>query len=165
LAKRSVAAFGMKIIYHNRSRHPEAEKELKATLVSFGELLEKSDVLSVNTALTPETKGRFNKEVFARMKRTSIFINAGRGAIHQEAELQDALEKGVIWGAGLDVTNPEPMRSDHPLLTMPNVCILPHIGSATEETRAAMALIAAKNVVAGLSGQRLPYIVNPEIYL
>jgi glyoxylate reductase len=165
LAKRSVSAFGMKIIYFNRGHHLEAERDLKASRVSFRELLEKSDVLSVNTALTSETKGKFNKEVFAGMKRSAIFINAARGAIHNEADLQEALEKGIIWGAGLDVTNPEPMRADHPLLFMPNVCILPHIGSATEETRAAMSLIAAKNVVAGLKGERLPFIVNPEIYV
>jgi lactate dehydrogenase-like 2-hydroxyacid dehydrogenase len=165
MAKRSVAAFGMKIIYHNRGHHTEAERELKASRVSFPELLERSDVLSVNTALTPETKGKFNKEIFAAMKPGAIFINAARGAIHNEADLQEALEKGIIWGAGLDVTNPEPMRADHPLLSMPNVCILPHIGSATEETRAAMSLIAAKNVVAGLKGERLPFIVNPEIYV
>jgi glyoxylate reductase len=164
LAKRAAAAFGMKIIYHNRGHHEAAERELQAKWVSFPELLETSDVLSVHTALTPETKGRFNKEVFNRMKKNSIFINAARGSIHNEEDLTDALEKGIIWGAGLDVTNPEPMRPDHPLLFMPNVCVLPHIGSATEETRAAMSLIAAKNVVAGLKGERLPFIVNPEIY-
>jgi lactate dehydrogenase-like 2-hydroxyacid dehydrogenase len=165
LAKRSVAAFGMKIIYHNRSHHEEAEKTLNASWVSFNELLTSSDVLSVNTALTPETQGKFNKEVFARMKQSAIFINAARGSIHNENDLTEALEKGLIWGAGLDVTNPEPMRPDHPLLSMPNVCILPHIGSATEETRAAMSLLAAKNIVAGLRGERLPFIVNPEVYI
>jgi glyoxylate reductase len=164
LAKRSAAAFGMKIIYHNRGRNEEAEKECNAKWVSFQDLLKRSDVLSVNTALTPETKGKFNKEVFESMKPTAIFINAARGAIHDEKDLTEALEKGAIWGAGLDVTNPEPMRPDHPLLSMPNVSVLPHIGSATEETRAAMSLIAAKNVVAGLNGERLPFIVNPEIY-
>jgi glyoxylate reductase len=164
LAKRAVAAFSMKIIYHNRSRNEEAETALKAEWVSFDELLQKSDVLSVNTALTQETKGRFNKDVFARMKSSAIFINAARGSIHNETDLTEALEKKIIWGAGLDVTNPEPMRPDHPLLSMPNVCILPHIGSATEETRAAMSLLAAKNIVAGLKGERLPFIVNPEIY-
>jgi glyoxylate reductase len=164
LAKRCAASFGMKIIYHNRGHHPEAEKELNAGWVSFPELLERSDVLSVNTGLTTETKGKFNKEVFARMKRNAIFINAARGSIHNEADLQEALENGVIWGAGLDVTNPEPMRPDHPLLSMPNVCVLPHIGSATEETRAAMSLLAAKNIVAGLKGERLPFCVNPEVY-
>jgi glyoxylate reductase len=164
LAKRCSAAFNMKIIYHNRGHHADAEKELNAHWVSFKELLERSDVLSVNTALTPETTGKFNKEVFAGMKRTAIFINAARGAIHNENDLTEALERGIIWGAGLDVTNPEPMRPDHPLLFMPTVCVLPHIGSATEETRAAMSLIAAKNVVAGLNGERLPFVVNPEIY-
>jgi glyoxylate reductase len=164
LAKRCTAAFNMKIIYHNRGRHPEAENELGAKRVSFPVLLEQSDVLSVNSGLTPETKGKFDKDVFTSMKRSAIFINAARGGIHNETDLTEALEKGVIWGAGLDVTNPEPMRPDHPLLFMPNVCVLPHIGSATEETRSAMSLIAAKNIVAGLKGERLPFIVNPEIY-
>jgi|SRR5450432_88864 len=164
LAKRCTAAFGMKIIYHNRGHHEEAERELGARRVEFQELLERSDVLSVNTALTTETKGRFNRETFAKMKSSAIFINASRGGIHHEQDLTEALEKGIIWGAGLDVTNPEPMRPDHPLLGMPNVCVLPHIGSATEETRAAMSLLAAKNIVAGLKGERLPFIVNPGIY-
>lgn len=165
LAKRASAALDMKIIYHNRGQHAEAEKLLDARRVPFNELLENSDVLSVHTALTPDTRGRFNKEVFARMKPTAIFINSARGAIHNEDDLTEALKRGIIWGAGLDVTNPEPMRTDHPLLFMPNVCVFPHIGSATEETRAAMSLIAAKNIVAGLRGERLPFIVNPEVYL
>jgi glyoxylate reductase len=164
LAKRARAAFGMNIIYHNRGHHADADKQLKANWVSFDELLKQSDVLSVNTALTPETRGRFNKEVFAAMKTNAIFINAARGAIHNEDDLTEALQNKTIWGAGLDVTNPEPMRPDHPLLSMPNVCVLPHIGSATEDTRAAMSLIAAKNAVAGLKGERLPFIVNPEVY-
>jgi glyoxylate reductase len=165
LARRAYAAFDMKIIYHNRGRHAEAEKSLQAQWVSFSELVENSDVLSVHTALTPETRNRFNKDVFSRMKRSSIFINTARGAIHDEVDLTEALEKGVIRGAGLDVTNPEPMQKDHPLLSLPNVCVLPHIGSATEETRAAMSLLAAKNVVAGLRGEKIPFAVNPEIYI
>lgn len=164
LARRCFYAFGMKIIYHNRSHHVEAERELKAIRVNFDELLEKSDVLSVNTGLTAETKGIFNQVAFSRMKKTSIFINAARGAIHNETDLKEALEKEIIWGAGLDVTSPEPMQPNNSLLLMPNVCVLPHIGSATEETRAAMSLIAAKNIVAGLKGERLPFVVNPEIY-
>jgi lactate dehydrogenase-like 2-hydroxyacid dehydrogenase len=164
-ARRAFAAFDMNIIYHNRGHHSEAENKLNARWVSFSELVENSDVLSVHTALTPETRNRFDKDVFARMKKTAIFVNAARGAIHNEEDLYEALKKGIIWGAGLDVTNPEPMQKDHPLLSMPNVCVLPHIGSATEETRAAMSLIAAKNVVAGLRGERLPFAVNPEVYL
>lgn len=164
LARSCAAAFQMKIIYHNRNRNEAAEKELNAVYVSFDELLQQSDVLSVNTALTPETKGKFNKEVFARMKASSIFINTARGAIHNEPDLIEALQNKVIWGAGLDVTDPEPMQPDNPLLQMPNVAVLPHIGSATVETRNAMAVIAAKNVIAGLKGEKLESVVNAEIY-
>ncbi|MDR0793834.1 MAG: D-glycerate dehydrogenase [Chitinophagaceae bacterium] len=164
MAKRCKSAFNMKIIYHNRSANNQAEKELGATRVSFDELLNQSDVLSVHTALTPETKGIFNKNIFAKMKPASIFINTSRGAVHNETDLKEALEKGIIWGAGLDVTNPEPMQPDNSLLVMSNVCILPHIGSATVEARNGMARIAAENVIAGLQGKRLPHCVNPEIY-
>ncbi len=164
MARRCKAAYGMPIIYHNRSRNEEAEKELGAVQVSFDELLQQSDVLSVHSALTPETKGLFDKTVFAKMKTSSIFINTSRGPVHNEADLTEAVKNGVIWGAGLDVTNPEPMLPDNPLLDMPNVCVLPHIGSATFETRNAMSRLAALNVIAAFKGERLPYPVNPEIY-
>lgn len=160
MARSCSAAFGMKIIYHNRSRNNEAEKELQATYVSFEELLAQSDVLSVHTALTPETIGKFNYAAFVKMKPRAIFINTARGGIHQEDDLLLALQENKIWGAGLDVTNPEPMRPDHPLLNMPNVSVLPHIGSATEETREAMSVLAAENIIAGLRGEKLPYPVN-----
>ncbi len=163
LASRCASAFHMKIIYHNRNRNEMAEKELNAAWVSFEDLLKQSDVLSVHTSLTEQTTGKFNKAVFVKMKRTSIFINTARGAIHNEPDLIDALQNGIIWGAGLDVTDPEPMESNNPLLQMPNVSVLPHIGSATEETRNAMAVIAAENVIAGLKGKRLPFAVNPEV--
>lgn len=164
LAKRCVAAFEMQVIYHNRRRNDEAEKALGARWVPFDELLRQSDVLSVNTGLTDETKGKFDKSVFSKMKPNAIFINAARGGIHNEADLIEALQTGMIWGAGLDVTNPEPMHPDNPLLGMPNVAVLPHIGSATVETRNAMATIAAKNVIAGLKGERLPHVVNEAVY-
>lgn len=157
-------AFGMNIIYHNRGRNEVAELELGADLVSFKDLLAQSDVLSVHTALTKETEGIFNKEAFSKMKSNAIFINTARGGIHNETDLIEALESGQIWGAGLDVTNPEPMKANNPLLRMPNVSVLPHIGSATEETRGAMSVLAAQNIIAGLKGERLPYIVNPEVY-
>lgn len=156
LAKKCIGAYNMKVIYHNRGHNEEAERELSAVRVSFDELLQQSDVVSVHTALTPETSGIFNKTVFSKMKSSAIFINTARGAIHNEEDLVAALEKGTIWGAGLDVTNPEPMEPGNPLLNMPNVAILPHIGSATVETRNAMATIAAKNVIAGLKGEKLP---------
>ena len=164
MAKRCVGAYQMKVIYHNRSRNEEAEKEVNARYVSFEELLQQSDVLSVHTALTPETEGKFNMDVFKQMKETAIFVNTARGSIHNEKDLTEALAKKVIWGAGLDVTNPEPMSPQNPLLKMANVCVLPHIGSATVGTRNAMARIAADNIIAGLKGEKLPHVVNPEIY-
>jgi len=164
MAKRCVGAFNMKVIYHNRHRNLPAEEELKAVSVSFQELLERSDVLSVHTNLSKETLGKFDKAVFEKMKRTSIFINTARGAIHNEQDLINALQNGTIWGAGLDVTNPEPMKKDNPLLTMPNAAVLPHIGSATIETRDEMANIATENVIAALNGKRIPFPVNPEVY-
>ncbi|RYD80338.1 MAG: D-glycerate dehydrogenase [Sphingobacteriales bacterium] len=159
MAKRCIGAYGMKVIYHNRSRNEDAEKELGASYVSFDELLAESDVLSVHTALTHETKGKFNIDVFRKMKAESIFINTARGGIHNEQDLIKALDEKLIWGAGLDVTNPEPMQKDNPLLNMENVAVLPHIGSATQETRNEMANLVAKNVIAALTGKALPHQV------
>lgn len=156
LARRCQRAFDMKVIYNNRHRNMEAEQALNAVWVPFEELLRQSDVLSVHTALTAETKGRFNKAVFSRMKPTSIFINTARGGIHDETALYEALQEGIIWGAGLDVTNPEPMQADSPLLSLPTVAVLPHIGSATVETRGRMAVLAAENIIAAAQGQPLP---------
>lgn len=164
MAKRCIGAYNMKVIYHNRNHNLKAEKELKAEMVSFEELLKRSDVLSVHTNLSAETKGKFDEKAFVQMKPSSIFINAARGDIHNEEDLIYALQNRIIWGAGLDVTNPEPMKKDNPLLTMPTVAVLPHIGSATFETRNAMAEIAAENTIAGLKGNRLPFPVNPEVY-
>jgi lactate dehydrogenase-like 2-hydroxyacid dehydrogenase len=161
MAKKSAAAFSMPIIYHNRRPHSQAERELGAKLVSFEELLKSSDVLSVHTALTPETRSRFDYSVFSLMKKNAIFINTARGAIHNEADLILALQENLIWGAGLDVTNPEPMLASNPLLNMPNVAVLPHIGSATEETRGAMARLAAENIIAASKGDKIPYQVKP----
>lgn len=164
MAMRCRGAFHMKVIYHNRSRNQQAEKELNAELVSFDELLEQSDVISVHTNLSAETRGKFDHSVFARMKPSAIFINTARGGIHNEPDLINALQNGLIWGAGLDVTNPEPMSEDNPLLTMPSVAITPHIGTATVETRDAMANMATLNIIAGIKGERIPFPVNPEVY-
>ena len=164
MAKSCVAMYNMKVIYHNRHTNVKVEKELNAVKVSFEDLLARSDVLSVHVPLNQETEGKFDKSVFSKMKPSSIFINTARGGIHNEEDLIQALEGGKIWGAGLDVTNPEPMHPDNPLLNMPTVSVLPHIGSATVETRNAMSLRAAENIIAGLKGERLPYPVNPEVY-
>ena len=163
MAKRCKGAYNMNIIYHNRSQNKQAEKELGAKKVSFDELLAQSDILSVHSALTAETKGTFNYAAFSKMKPTSIFINTSRGGVHNEDDLIKALNEKLIWGAGLDVTNPEPMSPDSPLLSMPGVSVLPHIGSATEEARNGMARIAAENVIAGLKGEKLPHPINPEV--
>ena len=164
MAKSAKGAFEMDIIYHNRSKNEQAENQLQARKVSFEELLEKSDVISVHANLTDETKGVFNKDTFAKMKPNAIFVNTARGPIHNEKDLLEALENKSIWGAGLDVTNPEPMDKNNTLLDLPNVAVLPHIGSSTEETRNNMAILAARNVIAGLKNERLPKVVNPEIY-
>lgn len=157
MAKKCAAAYQMKVIYHNRSRNEEAEKEVNAKYVSFEELLAQSEVISVHTALTDETKGKFNFDAFSKMKPDAIFINTARGGIHNEADLIKALNEKLIWGAGLDVTNPEPMDKNNPLLNMESVAVLPHIGSATQETRAAMAKLIVENIVAGLAGKPLPH--------
>jgi len=163
MAKRCKGAYEMKIIYHNRKPDNEAEKLLGATWVSFDELLSQSDVLSAHCVLSNETRGIFNKEAFSKMKPTSIFVNTARGPVHNEEDLLEALNKGVIWGAGLDVTNPEPMKKDNPLLEMENVAILPHIGSATIEARGEMSRKAAVNIVEFYRNGKVPNIINPEV--
>jgi len=160
LAKKCIGAYGMNVIYHNRNRNEEAEKMLGAYYASFDELLAQSDVLSLHANLTAETRGLFDKNAFNKMKPSSIFINTARGAMHNEEDLIAALQNNTIWGAGLDVTNPEPMDKNNPLLQMPNACVLPHIGTATYETREAMVIIAAQNIIAGLKGERMPFAVN-----
>ncbi|HSK13843.1 MAG TPA: D-glycerate dehydrogenase [Phnomibacter sp.] len=163
MAQRCTGAYGMQVIYHNRSRNAEAEQKFNARYVSFSELLAQSDVLSVHSVLSSETKGMFNLDVFKCMRPTAIFINTARGDIHNEADLQKALEEGMIWGAGLDVTNPEPMLPDNPLLNMHNAAVLPHIGSATMEARNGMARLAAENIIEFYRQGKLPHCVNPEV--
>jgi glyoxylate reductase len=162
MGKRCKAAYGMKIIYHNRHRNLFAEKELDAKWVSFNDLLEHSDVLSVHSALTEETRDKFNREAFNQMKMSAIFINTARGPIHNENDLIEALKKGKIWGAGLDVTNPEPMKPGNPLLSMENVAVVPHIGSGTMEVRSQMSKLAAENLIGFYRDKNIPHLVNPE---
>lgn len=163
MAKRCVGAYGMNVIYHNRRANRVAERELKARYVSIDELMETSDVLSVHCSLSEETRGLFNKAAFKKMKSNAIFINTARGLVHNETDLIEALETGEIWGAGLDVTNPEPMHPDNPLLQMENVSVLPHIGSGTVETRDEMAKLAAQNIISYYENGTMPHIVNAEV--
>lgn len=164
MAKKSKTAFVMEIIYHNRSHNDEAEKELGARYVSFDELITQSDVLSIHANFKPEQKELFNASVFEKMKENAIFINTARGGFHNQKDLYDALAEHKIWGVGLDVTNPEPMFKDDPMLELSNVCVLPHIGSATVEARTGMAKIAAANLIAFSKGEPMPVSVNPEVY-
>lgn len=163
MAKRCKGAYDMNIIYTNRNPNEEAEKALQAKRVSFDELLRESDVLSVHCTLSPETKGVFNRSAFSKMKPGSVFINTTRGPVHHEEDLAEALSTKTIWGAGLDVTNPEPMQKDNPLLEMENVAILPHIGSATIEARSEMSRMAAMNIIEFYKGNNIPHIINPEV--
>jgi len=160
MARLCKGAYGMTILYHNRKNNIEAERELGARLVSFDQLLRDSDIVSAHCALTPETRGIFNKDAFSKMKGTAIFINTARGPVHNEEDLYQALVEKQIWGAGLDVTNPEPMSKDSPLLSMENVAVLPHIGSATIEARTAMARLAAENIIGFFKNGALPHPVN-----
>ena len=153
----------MNIIYCNRNVNPEAEKLVGAIRVNFDELLQQSDVISVHSVMSKETQEIFNKDAFNQMKPSSIFINTARGGIHNENDLIDALNNNTILGAGLDVTNPEPMSIDNPLLEMENVCILPHIGSATIEARNEMSRMAAENIISYFKEHTVPNIVNPEV--
>ena len=164
MAKRCKGAYNMNILYTNRHPNKEAEQLLNAQRVSFDELLGQSDVISAHCALSAETKGIFNRTAFSKMKSTSIFINTARGPVHNEPDLIDALKSGMIWGAGLDVTDPEPMKKDNPLLEMENVCILPHVGSATVEARNEMSRIAASNIIEFYRGNKILYMINPELF-
>lgn len=164
MAKQCKAAFNMKIIYHNRSRNENAERELQATYVSFETLLQTADVISIHANYTPKEHYLFNKDTFAKMKSNALLINTARGGFIRESDLYDAIVNGVIFGAGLDVTEQEPLPVDSPLLELENINIFPHIGSATEQAREGMAKVAAENIVAFVEGKPMPTLVNPEIY-
>lgn len=161
---RRARAFAMDVLYYNRSRRTEAEAELGVQYRELNELLAESDHVVLLAPATPETRQMMGAEQFARMKKTATFINVSRGTNVDEAALYNALVTGEIWAAGLDVFDKEPVGADHPLLTLPQVVALPHIGSATVPTREKMALVAVENAIAGVKGERLMYIVNPDVY-
>jgi glyoxylate reductase len=132
--------------------------------VDLGELLERSDFVTVHTPLTEETRGLIGTEALRRMKPTAYLVNTARGPIVDSDALRSALEQGEIAGAALDVTDPEPLPADHPLLGAPNLVVIPHLGSATHATRERMADMAVDNMLAGLAGERMPYCANPGVY-
>ncbi|MBN4059328.1 D-glycerate dehydrogenase [Dehalococcoides mccartyi] len=157
VAKRA-AGFSMKVLYHNRNRRHE---EFGATYVdSLEELLERSDFVSLHNPLNAETTGLMGADQFKLMKKSAILINTTRGPVVDQEALYDALKSGEIAGAALDVTVPEPMPADHPLLTFDNCLIMPHVASATHDTRMKMAMMCVENVLAGVAGDWPPHCVN-----
>ncbi len=162
-AKRLHHGWGMKVLYTKRSPHPEAERDLGATRVEFDELLAQSDFVSVHVDLNPTTQGLFGAEQFQKMKRTAVFVNTARGPLVDQVALAAALRNGTIFAAGLDVTEPEPLPAQHELYQLPNCLVVPHIASATIDTRNAMARLCVANLLAGVQGQPLPHWVNPEV--
>ncbi len=160
---RRLSGFGVRLLYYNRRASPHATA-LGAQLASMETLLEVSDFVSLHCPYTPETHHLIDAKALKRMKPSAILINTARGGVVDQDALLVALRSGQIRAAGLDVTTPEPLPADHPLLQLPNVVVLPHIGSASSATRIKMAHMAVDNLLAGLWGQRLPHCVNPEVY-
>jgi glyoxylate reductase len=161
---RRAAGFGMRVIYSAvRRAPPEVERELGAEFRELDELLEEADFVTLHTALSPTTRHLIDAKRLARMKPTAVLVNASRGAVVDEDALVQALRDGRIFAAGLDVFEHEP--DVHPgLRELENVVIVPHLGSATVETRTRMALLAAENLIAALEGRRPPTLVNPEVW-
>ncbi|NEO00948.1 MAG: D-glycerate dehydrogenase, partial [Moorea sp. SIO3I7] len=157
--------FDMEILYYSRHRRDsELEQSLGVKYAEFDLLLRESDFITIHTALSEETYHLFSTPQFELMKSSAILINTARGAIVDPEGLYQALSNGQIAAAALDVTKPEPIPMDSPLLTLDNLIITPHIGSATYQTRSQMATMAVNNLIAGLLGKRLPYCVNPQVY-
>ena len=157
--------FGMTILYHDV--HPataDEEAELGARRVEMDELLRESDFLSLHVNLTDETHHLIGADALRAMKETAVLVNTSRGPVVDPEALTNALRDGEIFAAALDVTEPEPLPADHPLIALPNCVVVPHIASASRVTRDRMAEMAADNLLAGLRGDRLPTPVNPEVY-
>nr|XP_056704920.1 glyoxylate reductase/hydroxypyruvate reductase [Euleptes europaea] len=154
---RRLKPFGVKrFLYSGRHPKPEGMAEFGAEFVPVAKLAEESDFVIVTCSLTPDTQGMCNRDFFCKMKKTALFINTSRGAVVNQGDLYNALVKGHIAAAGLDVTTPEPLPPAHPLLSLKNCVILPHIGSATYATRNTMSVLAANNLLAGLKGESMP---------
>jgi lactate dehydrogenase-like 2-hydroxyacid dehydrogenase len=157
---RRALGFGMKIMYTDL----QVTNEINATQVSLEELLRRSDVLSLHAPLTPDTHGMINKSTLTMMKSSAILVNAARGPLVDTVAITEALQSHKIAAAALDVTDPEPLPPTHLLYSLKNCLIVPHIGSATQQTRRRMAELACENLLAGLRSERLPHCVNPEVY-
>ncbi len=162
---RRARGFEMTVLYHDPAAAdlPESKRE-GARPVELETLLRESDFISLHTPLNEQTRRLIRRETLAMMKPTAVLVNTARGGVVDTNDLYQALRGGVIAYAALDVTSPEPIPADHPLVSLDNVLIAPHIASASRATRGKMALFAAQNLLAGLRGERLPYCVNPQVY-
>ncbi len=163
VAKRA-QGFDMRLLYHDTQRYPEAEQRYGAQFVDLETLLRESDFVTLHTVLSKETHHLMDDAKLKMMKPSGILINTSRGPVVDPAALHRALSGGTIAYAALDVTEPEPITMDDPLLTLDNIIIAPHIASASFQTRNKMATMAAANLIAGLKGERLPNCVNPQVY-
>jgi len=161
---RRAGGFDMDIVYHSRTRYPDVEAEYGVRYAEFNELLAQADFVVLSVPLTQETHHLISGPQLALMKPSSILINVSRGPVVDSRALYTALKEGWIYAAGLDVTDPEPIPADDPLLTLENVVISPHVGSASLASRGAMCMLAARNLVAGLEGKPLAQCANPEVY-
>ena len=162
---RRAGGFGMRILYQDV--HPataEDEAQLGARRVEMDELLRESDFISLHVNLTDETHHLIDADALRAMKPTAVLVNTSRGPVVDPDALESALRGGEIFAAGLDVTDPEPLPSDHPLVALPNCIVVPHIASASRVTRGKMAAMAAANLLSGVRGERLPTPINPEVY-
>lgn len=163
LAQRAHFGFGMKIIYQARRQHAQAESQFAAERCELETLLKQSDFVCISLPLTEETYHLIGAEQLKLMKSSAVLINAGRGPVVDENALIAALQEGTIHAAGLDVFEKEPLPTDSPLLSLPNVVTLPHIGSATHETRYGMMQDAVENLIAALNGNVEKNCVNPHV--
>ncbi len=164
LAKRA-AGFSMTILYHDVNELPlEVTRPFGATYMPLDELLARADFVSLHVNLTPETRHLIDATALRRMKKTAVLVNTSRGPVVDGRALFEGLRDGEIFAAALDVTDPEPLPPDDPLLSLDNCLVVPHIASASRATRGKMAEMAADNLLAGLRGERLPTPVNPEVY-
>jgi glyoxylate reductase len=162
---RRARGFGMRILYHDLHRAvPGIEAELGATFLPLEKLLAEADFVTLHVNLSEATNGLLDAERLSWMKPSAILVNTSRGPVVDSMALYAALRDGILAAAALDVTDPEPLPADHPLLTLDNCLVVPHIASASRPTRGRMAAMAAANLLAGVRGQRLPTPVNPELY-
>lgn len=160
---RMATGFNMRLLAWDRSPETKDTQGLDIEFVDFDTVLKESDFLSLHVALAPETHHLIGGRELGLMKKTAILINAARGPVVDTDALVTALREGEIFAAGLDVTDPEPLPADHPLVSLPNCIVVPHIASATVSSRDNMATLAARNLLAVLNGDRPEHIVNPEV--